>query len=278
MLKLILSLFAVCISFSSTPTMAQVQAAGCGQMREVFSSADVDPSQLSRSLNRFYECALPAFRDLPRFDPCNPMPGRLCTIINLKRIGVGAPDSGLSCSDAADTVGKSARGQEVRPDELAHASTRHFDCRTRTWNTNHPQNTYSGVAALDPRQQRVFFEAIDMHSAEQIRDACKVVVTLGTSGDFLGDPTNASIAGAAGNYSCNAYFDAAVNNNPLLVIAPNLIPGIKMTQDVWKAVPQFIHVVQSKGNVNVGGHNIPIVVLGPVAGPVVAVACGIFNC
>ncbi|WP_152603466.1 MULTISPECIES: hypothetical protein [Burkholderia] len=73
---------------------------------------------------------------------------------------------------------------------------------------------------------------LDPKDEESLRQVC----SAGTSvvGVATGDPLLAPVISSAGKYSCGSYVKALMQSDNLLIFAPELIPGIDITEDVLR--------------------------------------------
>ena len=78
------------------------------------------------------------------------------------------------------------------------------------------QNNQANVSS------KIFFDIIHVKDATHMAEAC--AYASAAAGLFVDE-----LAGAVGEYSCGAYLEAAVNDDPMLIFAPMMIPGEKLT-------------------------------------------------
>src|ERR1700736_5882649 len=79
-------------------------------------------------------------------------------------------------------------------------------------------------------------KAVDVSMPDQIAAACREIAGAGDAGlstSATADPATGAILGSmVGNYSCGAWFKAAANNDPTLLIAPGFVPTIQLIRDL----------------------------------------------
>jgi hypothetical protein len=89
-----------------------------------------------------------------------------------------------------------------------------------------------GQSAPEPSEPK----AVDVSVPDQIAAACREIA--GAGGAVLSTSagadaaTGAILGSVAGDYSCGAWFKAAANNDPTLLIAPGFVPTIQLIRDL----------------------------------------------
>ncbi len=79
-------------------------------------------------------------------------------------------------------------------------------------------------------------KAVDVSVPDQIAAACREIAAAGGAGLSTlasADPATSAILGSmVGNYNCGAWFKAAANNDPTLLIALGFVPTIQLVRDL----------------------------------------------
>ena len=154
----------------------------------------------------------------------------------LTGVPAGKPDKAISCQAAKDYI------LNTSDDELNfegyNANMATFQkCKAEALSKNNQQSgspkRILATGSYDPDRRVMVFGliSVDPNDAEGIKQVCSAIAT--TVGLATSDP---DIVSAAGSIGCNSYVDAALKSDPLLIIAPTLVPGISITKDVLKAV------------------------------------------
>lgn len=185
-------------------------------------------------------------------------------------IRVYAAPSDIPCDVAREYMAK-LKGTED-PAEIDIYTMRDRQCLTKVYNQANPSDPVVVVASYDPGEKKVLFNTIKAKQASDVAVGCKIVVAVSTANAFSDDPLTGALAGAAGKYSCDAYLQAALTSDPLLILLPTLIPSIELTKDVWRETRDFSAKVTNATGGNVPGTNIPIYLISPSAA--VAMAAG----
>lgn len=79
-------------------------------------------------------------------------------------------------------------------------------------------------------------KAVDVSVPDQIAAACREIAGAGGAGlstSVGADPATGVVLGSmAGNYRCGAWFKAAANNDPIILVAPGFVPTIQLLRDL----------------------------------------------
>jgi hypothetical protein len=148
-----------------------------------------------------------------------------------------APD--MTCAQAAQLL---TANQFADEDDKFLAEMKRSQCEVLAYNQRHAsdppaqlednqQVAYFTQDTSDPDGKRVLFSMMTLKQAKQAETLCKVLAG-GYIADAAPTPALSVLAGVAGTYSCDAYFDAAVRSDPMLIVMPGLVPSIKMTKEI----------------------------------------------
>jgi hypothetical protein len=81
-----------------------------------------------------------------------------------------------------------------------------------------------------PQQAQI----IDVGDEKSIATSCAAIAQ--TVGAKSGDPRLLILAGPAGAYTCDSYLKAAARKDPLLIIAPTMVPAVELAKTTQAAV------------------------------------------
>jgi hypothetical protein len=145
-----------------------------------------------------------------------------------QKVGVGSFESSLSCDAALERL--NSYGSLSSLDQL-ETSTVLARCAASKHNKENPTDpvVVQTQPAPNDGQSKILYNIIHVKDAEKVIAGCAGALTIG--GMLVGD-TEGQLAGAFGDLTCSAYYEAAAKNDPLLILAPSMIPGDKVTRDV----------------------------------------------
>ncbi|MEB2774553.1 hypothetical protein SYJ56_04505 [Algoriphagus sp. D3-2-R+10] len=111
-------------------------------------------------------------------------------------------------------------------------------CKNEEYNRAHPDSTYVTVVTEvieEDGNSKIMFNTISLKTGEDMAEATKALIGLAVFAKTK-DPLTTVIASAAGNYTVDSYLEAAKSNDPLIILFPTLIPGKKLTTDIYKSI------------------------------------------
>lgn len=125
-------------------------------------------------------------------------------------------------------------------DEAAKANLELMNCTMKVTNEARCKGKAQpcGLVAFNPpikpNEPAPPAQLVDVSVPSQVSSACQTIgaaagVTL-TAG--IDPAVGVALGSAAGDYSCGAYFDAAAKHDPMLLVAPQLIPTVQLTRDL----------------------------------------------
>ncbi|WP_271765949.1 hypothetical protein [Aquimarina algiphila] len=141
----------------------------------------------------------------------------------------------MTCEEALKII---QTGNE-EPESFNYALSVLSKCNTEKWNEENPNDKRVTVAHYDEKKEKVLFNTLDYETAEEIRDASKYIIDLYSAEIGQYEPVTGIIVYLGGKYSADAYFNAAVSNDPFLFLSPTMIPGNELTEDVIKEIGRF---------------------------------------
>ncbi|MCF1458880.1 MAG: hypothetical protein LPH21_15435 [Shewanella sp.] len=134
----------------------------------------------------------------------------------------------VTCKEARECVKTECWDDDfARMDEVM---MRYRECKAIAHNNDKPNDPVVVIATIDDNK-KIFYSTIHLKDAKELHGMCKVIASM-TAAEYAGDPVTTTISGYLGSYSCDSYLEAAIANNPLLVLFPANIPGNKLTKDV----------------------------------------------
>lgn len=149
------------------------------------------------------------------------------------KINVATLETEVSCEDARKRVATQGYSS---PEEGQILLMKITQCDTKQWNTDHPEDPKVTVVS-ESAEGKILFNTISIKDAEKIRDAAKVIAGATLIAELgASDPLTMTIVTAGGDYTVDAYFDAAKKSDPLIIVFPTLIPGNKLTTDALVAL------------------------------------------
>jgi hypothetical protein len=189
-----------------------------------------------------------------------------------------APDS-ISCTEASEKV-RSPEFATMVPADVDIYMIRYRQCLTAAWNTSHPEDPQVLLATYDPDPEHggVLFNSISIRDAQNVTAACKVAASVIGGQEFGDNAVTYALSGAIGNYACDSYLQAAVRNDPLLILLPNYIPAFQLQRDVWNEIRRTTSRIPGR---DIGGFipgtRIPLIVVAPGVALAIASAQPIEN-
>lgn len=177
----------------------------------------------------------------------------------LKEAGISIPKDTIqtvslevnySCEDAK----KKLASDNYEFEELSMLLMKIAQCKTEKHNQENPNNQQVVVYSEEVDENgngKILFNTISLKTGEDISGAAKALIGLSILGKTK-DPVTTVIAGVAGDYAVDSYLDAAKKNDPLIILFPTVIPGKKLTSDIYKSVTKLkivkkVDLVISKG-------------------------------
>lgn len=144
-------------------------------------------------------------------------------------------DSKLSCEEAKQIF---FDGSYTSYDQMIEVSAKVEQCKLEEYNARNPTDPVVTTMNVDNSGEnpKILFNTIRLKDAEKIADISKVLISIGAAIEFDGDPQSVAIVSAMGNFSVDAYLEAAKKNDPLIIFLPTVIPTLKVGKDVFKAV------------------------------------------
>lgn len=170
--------------------------------------------------------------------------GALCAIFGtahaqaakLHKVPVGKIDRVISCEMARKYIADTPYDKITVQENTENMATFQKCTAEAISKKNERNNSPKRVLATghyDPDRRIMIFGlvSVDPKDAKGIKQICQAAAT--TVGLSTPDP---DIVSAAGSIGCSSYINAALRSDPLLLVAPTLIPGLDVTRDVLKAV------------------------------------------
>lgn len=111
-------------------------------------------------------------------------------------------------------------------------------CKNEEWNKANPNDPYVTVVTEETEPNgdaKILFNTIKLSTGEKMAEASKALLGLAVFAKTK-DPVTTVVATAIGDYSVDAYLDAAKKDDPLIILLPTLIPSKKLTTDIYKSV------------------------------------------
>lgn len=179
----------------------------------------------------------------------------------------------LTCDEASKEFPDVAAGK-LPPDRIIGVMAKINQCGAAGYNdaqdalgaTDRAVPTAHVEQTADGKKTVVFnLVVLDPNDEKSLRQVCSAGASV--VGVATGDPLLASVISSAGNYSCGSYLKALMRSDNLLIFAPELIPGIDITEDLLRraGIPEA-KIKQSEaalrkvsGDAAVGGVQIGVV-------------------
>lgn len=151
------------------------------------------------------------------------------------KIGVGNLDSKIKCDEVHKIIQSPefSKKTDLEKLELSLVSAKCFAEKHNKENKDDPvvvvvgkdQNNQANVSS------KIFFDIIHVKDAKHIAEACAYAAKAGGLATKT-MPGTEILIGAVGEYSCGSFLEAAINDDPMLIFAPMMIPGEKVTIQV----------------------------------------------
>lgn len=183
-------------------------------------------------------------------DNSNPVPYHSVDSIGRKYLNFNSIDPKFTCDSVASLIIKYGKVQNIPDQETKFlAILVQIKCSVSALNelstvagdTSH----YQALILIESDQNgnpRVLFNLIDLKTLSTARDYAKTIVDFapillaaytGDVGNFLAE---SGIATALGKYSVDAYYESAIENDPLIIFYPTIIPFKKFSGEVIKEI------------------------------------------
>lgn len=182
--------------------------------------------------------------------------------------GVATVATALSCAEAREIV-ITATG-ETPPAEVDIATMKLRQCLAEEYNAKNPDDPIVTLAAYEPETGTVLFNTIKLKDAQAVHQGCMIATSVVSGQMVTEDPVTGVIAGGLGRYGCGAYLQAAIADNPLLILMPTYVPAYQLTVDTWRELKRVTaRLADGPGGV-IPGTNIPLIMVAPQVALVVA--------
>jgi len=111
------------------------------------------------------------------------------------------------------------------------------ECNAKIHNENNEDKVIPYVTVEeDEGEKKILFGTIRLKDGQEIAGYSKAILSIVTGNAFLDDPITGTIVDVTGSYAVDAYLQAAIDNNWMLIYAPTYIPGAQELEDVYKEV------------------------------------------
>jgi hypothetical protein len=157
------------------------------------------------------------------------------------KIPAGTVSNQMTCAEASAALSEISNPSSS-PERILEIMNAVNQCGAKAYNDAQIANGSSMRAIPTARVQdeqgkkKVVFElvALDAKDEGALRQVCGAASSA--AGVILGngDPLITPVLTIAGEYSCGSYIDALMKDSKLLLVAPTLIPGIAITEDVLR--------------------------------------------
>ncbi|MDW9805257.1 hypothetical protein GOA91_20460 [Sinorhizobium meliloti] len=152
-------------------------------------------------------------------------------------IPAGKPTSEITCSQATEFVAKLADSDSSIEEYNSNMAIFQQCMAVRFSKKQEQEKKRERVIATGTavNGKIVIYELItvDPDDAAQVKQVCQAAAEA--VGLTVADPVTSILVTTAGQVSCGSYVDAALRSDPLLIVAPTLLPGIDVTKDVLRA-------------------------------------------
>ncbi|MEO1485830.1 MAG: hypothetical protein AAFU57_08785, partial [Bacteroidota bacterium] len=112
-------------------------------------------------------------------------------------------------------------------------------CRAELERQENPNSNAVSVGYYDEKKDRILFKLIDYKTGEDIKNASRTLVDLYITHVAEVEPISATILYLGADYSIEAFFESAVNDDPMIILAPLTIPGTKLGKDAMGELGRF---------------------------------------
>lgn len=157
---------------------------------------------------------------------------KLRQLDTLKALGLATLDDSV-CSGIGRLL-FSTDGLIQDPIDFTTSMAQMIECNNREWNKLHPEDPRVTIATpvMENDNPKILFNTISLKTGEDIANASKKIITLVIAAE-TGNEMATAIGTVAGNYSVNAFLEAAKRDDPLIIVMPSAIPNIQLGKDAW---------------------------------------------
>jgi hypothetical protein len=106
----------------------------------------------------------------------------------------------------------------------------------KAWAQDNATETKNKTAVVAMTEGQVFFGVLSEEQAQGAKDLADIVTDLYAVAHTGGSPEAALLISETGHQSTQAFLEAARKNNPLVILAPTYVPGLKVSGDVIRAI------------------------------------------
>lgn len=162
------------------------------------------------------------------------LPNKECIKRKVRNLKVVKVESDVSCEVAKQ---KWIAGDCESLEECDYYAMVAKKCDLRNHNRRNPDDQkllITQVAQTKEGERKILFGLLDYEQGTEIAALSKQVLTILTGEAFKEDPVRGVITDAVGNYSIDAYLEAAIEDDELLIFYPTGIPSKKLAKDLFK--------------------------------------------
>lgn len=156
------------------------------------------------------------------------------------------PDD-ISCEEARDIIGDTNSSFV----DYEYAMIKREACQTKEYNKRAEKagskKRRITITTIDPSagqdEQKYFFDTLEIEDVSRAYELCDKVVTLGAADeiDFTG------LVEAFSGVTCGSFAKAALEDDPLLIVAPMVLPGLNLLENnkITRGLAKDIHEAAS---------------------------------
>ncbi|WP_299432969.1 hypothetical protein [uncultured Aquimarina sp.] len=141
----------------------------------------------------------------------------------------------LTCEEALNII----QDEKTGLDDYNYALSILSKCKLEKYKESHPDEKIMSVGYFDKNKEKILFETLKYNTAEEIRDASKIIVNLYIENFGEVDPVTSGILYLGSDYTIDAFFESAVVDDPMIILAPLTIPGTKLGKDTLAELGRF---------------------------------------
>ncbi|WP_179381734.1 hypothetical protein [Jannaschia marina] len=156
------------------------------------------------------------------------------------------PDD-ISCKEALDIIGNTNSSFV----DYEYATIKREACQTEEYNKRAEEAGSKKrrivITTIDPSasqdEQKYFFDTLEIEDVSRAYELCDKVVTLGGASeiDFTG------LIEAFSGVTCGSFAKAALEDDPLLIVAPMILPGLNLLESnkITRGLAKDVHEAAS---------------------------------
>lgn len=152
-----------------------------------------------------------------------------------KKIQVYTLKADMTCEEARKLF---TEGTITDYDQMIELEAKVRQCIAKEHNKAHPEDPVVVTMSVDQSEEnpKILFNTIRLNDAKKVAEVTKILIAIGSSVEFAGDPTMISLVYGAASFSVDAYLKAAIKNDPMIIFLPQYVPTKEIGKKVFKTI------------------------------------------